>query len=194
MRRTLLYALVLLFVAIAAIASYRIAHQTIVVGRANADAGPPPGMRMPPTAPNMVGQPVPRFMTVDLNGAPVSADALRGRVLLLDVWATWCKPCREEMPRLEQEVWRKHQTDVAVVAVARGENADKVRAFNQQAGLTFTLVPDPRQTLSHQFGGNAPIPRLYLVGRNGIVVDQHIGYGEESFKNLVANVEQEIAK
>src|SRR6184192_3514986 len=103
MRRNLLYLFVLLIVLIAAVAAYRVARQPIRVGR-SVDASNRPLMREVPKAPNLIGQRVPAFAASDLNGSPVSAEAFRGRVLVLNVWATWCRPCRDELPRVEQEV------------------------------------------------------------------------------------------
>jgi peroxiredoxin len=152
---------------------------------------PPPRM---PRFPDLVGHPVPKFSAVDQNGSKVDINALRGRVVVINIWATWCGPCRKELPRIEQEVWRKHQGDVVVVAVGREETATTIAAFNRHAGLTFSLVPDPKRTITALFGHDVGIPRIYVVNRNGIIVQQHLGYGPEIFQKTVEMIDGEAAK
>jgi len=106
------------------------------------------------------------------------------------VWATWCQPCVEELPRLEREVWQRLQPDVAVVAVGLGENAAKIRRFNEQHKLTFALVEDPRSRITRRYGGKGPIPRTFVIDRTGKIVHQSMGYGEKGFAELVAAVEK----
>ncbi|MFP5245722.1 MAG: TlpA disulfide reductase family protein, partial [Thermoanaerobaculia bacterium] len=100
-----------------------------------------------------------------LSWLPSSSPRRRVKVVVLNVWATWCPPCREELPRLEQEIWQRFRQDVAVVAVAREEDAAKLREFNKKANLTFSLVPDPRGSITHRYGGKDVIPRTYVITR-----------------------------
>ena len=120
------------------------------------------------------------------------AESLRGRVIVVSIWATWCKPCRSELPRIEKEILEPHRNDVAVVAFARGETAERVRDFNRSANLTLTMVADPQKQITRRFGGDAPIPRTFVVNRDGVIVYQGLGYSEKRFKALEDAVEREL--
>src|SRR5207244_1817476 len=85
------------------------------------------------------------------HGHDTGTASLRGRVVVLNVWATWCQPCVEELPRVEREIWQRFRPEVVVIAVARGEDAAKIREFNARANLTFALVADPTRHISQAF-------------------------------------------
>ena len=99
MRRTVLY-ISLIVIAAAAITMYWMAHRSFVVKRAMI-VGPLP--RIPPHE-SLIGRMAPDFAGVDQDGRAVSTASLRGQVVMLNVWATWCKPCVEELPRIEKEI------------------------------------------------------------------------------------------
>ena len=195
MRKPVILVLAVIVVAVAA-ASFWMARRPVVVERPGAD-GPPGPLGLPEGAPppikDFVGSKAPDFEGVDLQGRAVSSAALRGRVVVLNVWATWCGPCQLELPRLEREVWQRFQPNVAVVAAARAEDTAKIRKYNEQAKLTFSLVEDPDVKISRAYG-DGPIPRTYVIDRNGTVVYQVLGYGETEFPKLVAAVEKAIAQ
>ena len=186
MRRIAIYA-ALVIVVVAAFVAYGVATRPIVIERPSL-GGPPPAARKHQ---DLVGSKAPAFEAVDLSGRPAGTSAIRGRVAVVNIWATWCKPCVEELPRVEREIWQRFRPDVAVVAIAQGQRAPVVAEFQRKANLTFPLVPDPGGALSRGFGSNA-IPRTYVINRAGIIVHQQIGYGEESFKRLVAAVERAV--
>ena len=195
-RRFAPYAVLGLVAVAVALASYVVANRQVVVERPTLGGPPPsnprPKARRHPTL-NLVGRAAPAFSAHDLQGQAVGTTALRGRVVVLNMWATWCQPCREELPRVERDIWQRFRQDVAVVAVAEHEDAAKVRVFNQRANLTFALVPDPKGSVGHLYSGNA-IPRTYVIDRRGVVVYQALGYDEQTFGELLAAVQRAIAK
>lgn len=195
-RRFAPYAVLGLVAVAVALASYVVANRQVIVERP-ALGGPPssnprPKARRHPTL-KLVGRAAPAFSARDLQGQAVGTTALRGRVVVLNMWATWCQPCREELPRVERDIWQRFRPDVAVVAVAEHEDAAKVRAFNQRANLTFALVPDPKGSVGHLYSGNA-IPRTYVIDRSGVVVHEAIGYDEKSFGEVIAAVQRAVAR
>ena len=175
-------ALAIIFVVLAGGVAVQVwmAKRTMVIERTSL-GGPPPSRQV--SIPDLRGQRMPAFD---------GADSLRGRVVVVSVWATWCLPCRSELPRIEKEILEPHRNDVAVVAFARGDTAEKVRAFNRTAKLTMTLVPDPRKEITSRFGGAGPIPRTFVVNRDGVIVYQSVGYSEQRFKALEDAVEGEL--
>lgn len=188
MRRQLMYGSLAVVMLLAA-AAYWLSRRVIVIERPMI-GGPPP---TPRKQQDLVGRRLPAFAAVDQNGQRVATTALRGRVAVINVWATWCQPCIAELPRLEREIWRRFQPEVAVIAIARGESAAQIRDFNRKMNLTFSLVEDPRQTIARQLGDDNMIPRTYVVDRSGVVVHQAIGYGDSGFADLVSAVERAAA-
>ena len=188
-RRRLWLVAIVVVGAVAVGVSYRMATQPMVVGRAVIGERPPP----PPKAADLVGTRMPDFRTVDVSGSEVTSDMLRGRPAVVAIWTTWCAPCREEMPRIEQEIWQEHRDELAVVAIAGNEDASKVRQFNEEAGYTFTLVPDPGRRVTALFDADGPIPRTYVVDSSGMIVHQTVGYSEKSFAETVAKIDALLA-
>lgn len=118
---------------------------------------------------------VPAMAVTLLDGRPLSLAALRGQVVLVNVWATWCAPCRVEMPLLEQ-TWRRHRAagfTLLGASVDRGDPA-AVRAFLAQRGISYPVAivgPDVVQAL----GGVAGYPTSILIGRDGRVRHRVMG-------------------
>lgn len=117
----------------------------------------------------------PAFDVQTLDGAPMSADSLRGRVVLVNFWATWCVPCRVEMPLL-QRMWERHREQGFVVlglSVDRG-GADAVRAFVSGRGITYPIAIVDRQ-VEQAFGGVRGYPTSFLLDRTGKIRHAVIG-------------------
>lgn len=144
----------------------------------------------------LVGKSAAPFSAKDHNGKPAGTNAFAGRVIVVKVWATWCKPCVEEMPRIEREIWQRFKPDVALIAVAMGETPHAVREFNKQAKLTFPLVADPLLAISREYGGGEKggVPRTYVIDRSGVIVYETKGYSEKRFLDTIDAVERAVAR
>lgn len=123
-----------------------------------------------------VGKPVPEYAAVSLGGDSVSLSALRGKVVLLNVWATWCHPCREEIPAL-QALYRTHSArglEVVGVSVDEGDAQDDVRGFAKEYGMTYPVWLDPDERVSSTFR-TIGVPSTFLIGRDGTILWKHLG-------------------
>lgn len=110
----------------------------------------------------------------DLDGNPVSLDDYLGRVVLVNLWATWCPPCREEMPTL-QAFYEKYKDDgFVLVAINQEEPRDVVAPFVQEFGLTFPVWLDLEYLAEREFE-TMNLPSSYVVDRNGQVRLMWIG-------------------
>jgi thiol-disulfide isomerase/thioredoxin len=134
----------------------------------------------------------PDFNLRDANGGPASLSAYRGSLVLLNFWATWCGPCREEMPSMEQLNRYFGGQGLAVVAVNQRESAALVNKFMKSHGLSFTtpLDPDGRVGASYRVYG---IPVTYLIDGNGQAIGMKSGSRDwasreaiEAFRKLIA--------
>ena len=111
---------------------------------------------------------------LDLSGRPVRLRDFRGRVVLLNFWATWCVPCREEMPALETLARELGPRGLTVVAVNFKESRQEVEAFRQEHKLTFPMLLDSAGQVAERYQVFA-LPVTILVDRRGMVVGTVLG-------------------
>jgi peroxiredoxin len=130
------------------------------------------------------------FSLPALDGTTVQLAALRGRLVFLNFWATWCPPCREEMPGMEALYRRFAGRDFAMLAVSQDEQgAETVAPFVKEMGLTFPVLLDPEGTLPPRYGVTG-YPETFLIDRNGEVVHHTIGPADWNSPEMVAYIEQ----
>lgn len=138
------------------------------------------------------GAEAPDFTVEMTDGSNVSLRGLRGKVVLLNFWATWCPPCREELSHVQQQLIERFAGEEFVfLPISRGEERTAVEAFRKQTGYTFPMGLDPQQTIYKRYATNF-IPRNFLIDREGRVVNVSVGYDDVEFTQLVQAVEKTI--
>lgn len=123
-----------------------------------------------------IGQDRPDFLVPDLQGRPVSAADFDGRPMLVNFWATWCEPCRREMPLLEA-LSREHGQQLAVIGIAL-DDRELVQDFVEELGIGYVMLADYSSALNAlQAWGNAAgaLPYSVLVDAQGIIRWQYLG-------------------
>lgn len=150
-----------------------------------------------------VGSAAPNFHATDLRGRPVSLQQLRGEVVLLNVWATWCAPCRDEMPSMQRLHERLGGDGLRVVAVSidaapgaasgGGQPGGNVAAFARELGLRFSIWRDPDGGVQRIYRTTG-VPESFVIDRHGTIVKKVIGATEwdseanlELFRRLLAS-------
>jgi cytochrome c biogenesis protein CcmG/thiol:disulfide interchange protein DsbE len=118
-----------------------------------------------------VGSVAPEFALADLDGNQVSLSDLRGQVVLLNFWATWCGPCRLEMPAIQQ---RYNDGGFAVLAVDFNEDADRVQAFVDELALDLPILLDPGGRIQELYRVRG-YPTSFFVDEAGVIRVFHIG-------------------
>ena len=135
----------------------------------------------------------PDFSVTDLKGQAVRLSAFRGKVVLLNLWATWCPPCRDEMPSLEQLYGRLKTRDFALLAVSEDEEGKRaVEPAVREMGLSFPVLIDPE----HQVGDRYAVtgyPETFLIDRNGKIVQHVIGPRDWASREWQTTLEALIA-
>lgn len=140
------------------------------------------------------GEEAPDFTVELFDGSQVTLSSLRGKVVLLNFWATWCPPCREELKRVQREIIdRFADRDFVFLPISRGEKREAVAAFREKAGYTFPMGLDPAQTIYDRYASNY-IPRNFLIDRDGRVVLASVGYDNEEFEELIRTIEKTLSQ
>lgn len=126
-----------------------------------------------PVAPE-IGAVAPPFQAVSLNGDTLNSLELRGQPVIINFWATWCEPCRLEMPALQAFYQRHQQQGLRLLAVNLGEDPAAVQDWAQQYGLTFDILLDEGRQIAalYQLRGQ---PSTYVLSPSGVIT--HIVYG-----------------
>ena len=152
------------------------------------------------------GSPAPDLSVTNLAGEPVRLADYRGKVVLVNVWATWCEPCRKEMPSMERLVNvvralpRGEDFEILAVsidaskerpnAIYGGVTADELKDFAHQLGVTFPLVRDPEGKVQRIYQTTG-VPESFLVGRDGVIYQKYAGPTEWDgtvYVNLIRNL------
>jgi cytochrome c biogenesis protein CcmG/thiol:disulfide interchange protein DsbE len=142
-----------------------------VLGVLGLGLGAPPG---PPRPVGLVDQPAPELRGATLAGEQFDLADWRGQVVLVNIWASWCAPCREEMPLLA-DLHRLHAADgLRVVGINTNDDADAARRFVTETGADFPHVADPDARWAIGWGTSG-VPETYVVDRDGSVVAKRFG-------------------
>mgnify|MGYP002901758224 FL=1 len=140
-----------------------------------------------------VGDPAPDFSVALFDGSHLTLSELRGKVVLLNFWATWCPPCRQELTRVQKDlIDRFAGRDFLFLPVSRGEKRSDVAAFREKTGYTFPMGLDSTRTIYDRYATNF-IPRNYRIDRDGRIITATIGYSPEEFDELIAAIERALA-
>jgi thiol-disulfide isomerase/thioredoxin len=119
-------------------------------------------------------QPMPPFLLTDLDGQVVSTASWRGKVVLLNFWATWCPPCRDEIPEMI-ELSKRFRDKLEIVGISMDDSPpEEVRQFAQEMKIDYPVVMGS-STLSREYGGIPALPTSFLVNTDGRIVEKHEG-------------------
>lgn len=124
--------------------------------------------------PARIGVEADDFVLADIEGHPVRLSDYRGQVVLVNGWATWCPPCRAEMPTLQAFYNTHHDEGFTLLAINAGESQPTVSGFVSQMGFSFPILLDPGERVLAGLGTNG-LPTSYVIGRDGKVKYIHAG-------------------
>jgi cytochrome c biogenesis protein CcmG/thiol:disulfide interchange protein DsbE len=142
----------------------------------------------------LLGKPAPPIIGTSFDGAPVSLATMRGEFVLVNFFASWCPPCREEQPELVEFAYdHKGSGDATVLGVAFDDDPSSASRFLRSTGAVWPAVPDPGGRIALAYGVSAP-PESYLVAPDGRVVAKVVGgLTAASLNSLVARARSEHA-
>ncbi len=140
------------------------------------------------TPDRLVGKPAPAFTLKDLDGKPVSLEGLKGKVVVIDFWATWCGPCVQSLPILNAVAGEYAAKGVVVLAVDIESDSAAVKSFIDEKKLSSLHVLMDDQNVADQFGVSG-IPQSFVIGRDGKVLAAHTGYSSDLKEKYVGDIE-----
>ena len=116
----------------------------------------------------------PDFVLPQLDGTPLRLSDYRGKVVLLDFWATWCDPCREETPHFVELQREFADRGLQIIGVSMDDTSEPVRYFYQQFHVNYPVVMGSAKT-GEAYGGVLGLPIVFLLDREGRIVAKHMG-------------------
>ncbi len=142
----------------------------------------------------MDNKPAPSISARTLDGAELSLADLKGRVVLLDFWATWCGPCIDALPHVQALADRCADQPVTIIGINNdGPGSDEaVRQYLKAVGVTFTQIIDQTGRINYAYGVDA-IPHSVLIDRSGVIRDVHVGYGPQFESQTAKQIDRLLA-
>ena len=121
----------------------------------------------------------PDFTLADINGNKKMLSDYKGRVVILDFWATWCPPCRAEVPHFIALYNEYREKGLEIIGVTLDHNAEEVaRSFAEENGINYTVLLGDRQ-VSDLYGGIMSIPTTFVIDKDGLIRKKYLGYQDK---------------
>lgn len=141
-----------------------------------------------------IGVQAPDFAFPDLDGKITNLSDYRGKLVLLNVWATWCKPCRDEMPSMEKLYNKFKEQDFEILAVSVDAQEEKVvRPFMKSYNLSFKALLDKKGTIQDLYQTKG-VPESFIIDRNGVIIEKVIGSFDWSSPKAFQYFEEQLEK
>lgn len=139
------------------------------------------------------GMMVPNFSYEISKGKTAKISDLKGKIVLINFFATWCGPCRTELPKIQAEIWNKHHSNpkFAMLTFGREHVWQEVEKFKQDNNFEFPFFPDPKRAVYGKFATQL-IPRSFLLDENGTIIYLSEGFEQEHFDSLVKLIDSKL--
>ena len=139
-----------------------------------------------------IGDQVPEFKVVTLDGKEIAVADLKGKVVLVNFFATWCGPCMKELPEVEAQLWPKFKDkNFVMVSIGREHTKAQLEAWNKKKGFTFPIAPDPKREVYGKFASQY-IPRNFIVDKKGKIVWQGVGFDQQELDEMMKIIQENL--
>ncbi len=132
-----------------------------------------------------VGEQAPSFSYNDENGKSQMIEDLKGKVIMINFFATWCGPCLKELPHVQTDIYNKYKNNpnFKLLVLGREHSKEEVEKFKRQKGYTFPILADPERKVYSKFATGF-IPRNFIIDKNGKIIYSSIGFNDKDFDEL----------
>lgn len=139
------------------------------------------------------GDPMPEFVLESTLYGKVNSSELKGKVVLVSLFATWCGPCQVELADMQKFMWPKYKDnkEFVFIVIGREHTDEQLAKYNEKKGFTFPLYPDPERKAYSQFAQQS-IPRAYLFGKDGKLIHSSVGYKSGDVNALLELIEKAL--
>lgn len=136
-----------------------------------------------------INEVAPQFSITTSEGKVVNLSDYKGKVVLINFFATWCGPCMQEMPFIEKDIWNKlkNNKNFTILSIGRDHSQEEINAFIQKKKFTFPIYADKGKAIYNLFATKY-IPRNYLIDQNGKVVYTSTGFSTEEFEEMKTKI------
>ena len=140
-----------------------------------------------------VGDALPKFELNSTVYGNIKPADLKGKVVLVSLFATWCGPCQKELAEVQSTLWSKYKDNknFVMLVIGREHTDEDLQKYNERKKFTFPLYPDPKREVFSLFAEKS-IPRAYLFGEDGKLIYSSVGYTEEEFQKLMKTIESAL--
>ena len=140
-----------------------------------------------------VGDALPEFELKSSVYGDIKPADLKGKVVLVSLFATWCGPCQKELAEVQSTLWPKYKDnkDFKMLVIGREHTDEDLQKYNERKKFSFPLYPDPKREVFSLFAEKS-IPRAYLFDKEGKLIYASMGYTEEEFKKLMETIEKAL--
>jgi len=140
-----------------------------------------------------VGDKLPEFSFEIEKGKTVKIGDYKGKLVLINFFATWCGPCNMELPLVQKQIWEKYKdhSKFAFFVFGREEGWEVLDPFKQKKGFTFPMLPDLNREIFKKFATQS-IPRNVIADENGNIIYQSIGFSEKEFGEMLSFIDKRM--
>ena len=137
------------------------------------------------------GEKAPDFTFETAPGKTQKLSDFQGKIVWINFFATWCGPCRKELPLLQKEVYDryKNNNNFVLLIIGREHTWQEIDQFKKEQGFTMPFYPDPERKIFSVYA-NQNIPRNFIVDKNGMILMSTVGFTKKEFNNLTQKVEK----
>jgi len=141
-----------------------------------------------------IGDIAPAFRCRTIDGKSIEISKLKGKVIMVNFFATWCPPCNLELPVLQKKIWDKYRNnpDFVLIILGREHTEADVRAFVTKKNFTMPFAPDPKREIFNLYA-TQNIPRNVIIGKDGKILFQATGFSEEEFSKIEKLIAEKLA-
>ncbi len=150
------------------------------------------GFAQPPSpyaVEKLSGQKAPDFTLKDINGNPISMSSFKGKVILLNFWATWCPPCRAEIPSMNKLNDILKKKGLVILAVSTDRAVVDVKDFLKKTPVNFTVLVDYNLNVSRSLYKVFMMPTTFLIDKRGVIVEKYFGEQDWTHPEIVKEIE-----
>ena len=138
------------------------------------------------------GDMVPEFKVTTLDGNDIAISELKGKIILINFFATWCGPCMKELPEVEKQLWPKFKDqNFVLVSIGREHTTEELIKWNKKKGFTFPIAADPKREVYSKFASQY-IPRNFIVDKTGKIIWQGVGFNQKELDEIMKTIEENL--